>query len=92
MSTRHSVRMVIASVGAVLVVTGCGINRARRLAGSDITLPQSTTAMLLQQLSAPCDDNVPTSTTQKDKRPTCAVAPSDTTDRHAGPQTTQKRP
>jgi hypothetical protein len=92
MLDRRSLRIVIATSGAALALTGCNVAVARRVAGSDISLPQSTTARLVQQLTAPCDSNVPTSTTPTEKGSACAQVPSDTTDRHLGPETTEKRP
>jgi hypothetical protein len=88
----RSIRIVVAISGAALGLTGCSVAVARRVAGSDISLPQSTTARLVQQLTAPCESNVPTTTTPTEKGSACAQVPSYTTDRHAGPETTQKRP
>lgn len=91
MFSRHSVRIAIAISGVAIIVTGCGMTRARRLAGSDITLPQSRTTQLLQSLSTPCDKDA-ASTPGTQERPACTLAPNDTADRHSGPQPAQKIP
>jgi len=88
----RSIRIVLAISSFALALAGCSMAVARRVAGSDISLPQSTTARLVQQLTAPCESNVPTSSTPAEKGSACAQVPSDTTDRHLGPETTEKRP